>query len=516
VIATIGAAIFLVGTIFFFRWAIEQGWIGREMRFALGLFAGGALTALATRNLLLRGERRLGVALLLAGLGTLQFTLRVGAVDYRFYAPMAGLVATAVITLFAGGLAARSRNGGALTVSLVCGVATPFVFSQGGHHEVALALYLGVLMAACLAVPYLAQEGARWHVTRWAATLGVWLSLLVACEAVTRADAAVLGALLIAHLILAGVFAWLPGLTAAPGTPTALWLVVSILATSYGHRVWSVMDLPPEGFAVPVLAAAGWNLMLRAPLRRRMGGPRADWLLAALAVGHITLAVPVALEWRWVGPLWGVFAVSLAWAAVAAERRPLVTEVQTLRRLAAALALLTTIRVLLHGFDGEPLASSRFIPIVNSRFAEGALASIAWYLLALRRKGQLAVASFIGLEIVANLTVAAEAARIVDWLRPPLEFGAGSSRAASVVMTLVWALSGAAQWMRGLPQRTSLERGLLAWGYVWMAISGLKLIGADLDQADTPLRALAFLGVGAIGMAAAVLASRRRASESSM
>jgi hypothetical protein len=36
---------------------------------------------------------------------------------------------------------------------------------------------------------------------------------------------------------------------------------------------------------------------------------------------------------------------------------------------------------------------------------------------------------------------------------------------------------------------------------------------SDLDRADTPLRALAFLGVGGIGMAAAILANRKRVGE---
>ncbi|WP_243385026.1 hypothetical protein [Geothrix alkalitolerans] len=75
-------------------------------------------------------------------------------------------------------------------------------------------------------------------------------------------------------------------------------------------------------------------------------------------------------------------------------------------------------------------------------------------------------------------------------------------------MTLVWALSGAWQWMRGLGQREAARRALLAAGYAWMGIASFKLIVSDLDRADTPLRALAFLGVGAIGMAAAILAHR--------
>jgi uncharacterized membrane protein len=80
-------------------------------------------------------------------------------------------------------------------------------------------------------------------------------------------------------------------------------------------------------------------------------------------------------------------------------------------------------------------------------------------------------------------------------------------------MTLVWALSGAWQWMRGLGKRNAARQALMIAGYVWMGLASLKLIASDLDRADTPLRALAFLGVGGIGMAAAILANRARTEE---
>ena len=161
-IAGIGAAIFLAGAAFFLRWAIQQGWLGAELRFALGLLAGGGIAGFAAR-LLLGDSRRLGVALLLAGLGTLQFTFRAGAVDYHFFAAPLGLAAVAILTLVAGALATRTGSGGALTVALVSGLAAPLVFSQGGHHEVALAVYLAVLLGTSLAIPYLARTGGTWH-----------------------------------------------------------------------------------------------------------------------------------------------------------------------------------------------------------------------------------------------------------------------------------------------------------------------------------------------------------------
>jgi len=505
-IAGAGAAIFLAGAVFFFRWAIQQGWLGAELRFLLGLLAGGGIAAVAAK-LILGEDRRLGVALLLAGLGTLQFTFRAGAMAYHFYPAALGLAAAALVTLVAGGLAARGRSGGALTVALVSGLAAPLVFSQGGHHEVALALYLAVLMAATLAVPYLAGLGGAWHGARWTALLGTWLLLLPACAEVLKADASLLALLLILHLALAGGWAWLPGREEKPGTPTVLWLIASILATSYGWLLWKRLGLAPEAFALPVLAVAALNLALVKPLRRRLDGRQADWGLLALAAGHLALAVPVALAWRWVGPLWGAFALGLAWASLQAEDSEYAQEATALRWLAAGLALLTTLRWAFHGLDSLFFHGSGLTPILNPAFAEGALAAAAWFMLT-RRGGPLGLISFLALEVTANVTLAFEAARLVQWLQASGSRGWGPSRAASVAMTLVWALSGAWQWMRGLGERDAARRALLIAGYAWMGIASFKLIASDLDRADTPLRALAFLGVGAIGMAAAILAHR--------
>lgn len=507
-IAGIGSALFLAGTVFFFRWAVQQGWMGPELRFALGLLTGGVLTTFSAR-LVLGAGRRLGVALLLAGLGTLQFSFRAGALVYRFFDPALGLAAVAILTVLAGALATRSRSGGALTVALISGLAAPLAFSQGGHHEVALALYLAVLMSATLAVPYLAGTGGTWHGARWTAFLGTWLLLLPACGEVLRADAALLGLLLILHLALAGILAWLPGHPERPGTPAALWLTASILATAFGWMLWRRLGWTPELFAAPVLAAGAWNLALVKPVRRRLETRRADLALLALSAGHLALAVPVALAWRWSGTLWGAFALALAWAAHRGEASDPEGS-PSLRWLALGMALLATLRWMVHGIDGAFDPWSGGTPFLRPAFAEGALAAAAWALLARGRDGLARLGAFLALEITANATLALEAARFVHWLQAPDPRQAAwtATRAASITLTLVWALSGAWQWMRGLGLEGGARRAILAAGYAWMGLAAAKLLLSDLATADTPLRALAFLGVGGIGMAAAILARR--------
>jgi len=510
-VAGAGALLFLAGAAFFLHWSIQRGWLGPELRFLLGLLGGGAITALAARYLL-RERAALGTSLLLAGLGTLVFAFRMGAFTYHFFPPTLGFAASFLLVLVAGGLAARAKCGGALAVGLGTGLLAPIVFSQGGHHEVALALYLTVLMGAALAVAYLGKVSARWAFSRWLALAGTWLLLTAACFEIQAGDALALLGLLVVHLALAGLWIWLPGQeeAARPVSPTTLWVLVVLSFTGLLWQLWKHdLHWMPEAFALPILCLAGLNLALVKPLRARLGNRQADFGLLALAAGFLALAVPVALAWRWVGPLWGAFALGMTWAAGRVAGHPDWDEAEaaTLRRLALGLLVAGTLRWMVHGGDvwdfgyafgdWRPLA----VPFLNTRFVEGALVALGWGLLA--RNGAFPILGALGLEFVGGVTLGVELAHLV-------RYSGGTLRSASIVLTLTWALLGAGQWLKGLGTTGGLRRMLMAGGYGWLGVASAKLILVDLATADTPLRALAFLGVGGIFMGAALLGNHLR------
>lgn len=510
-VAAVGSFLFLVGAAYFLHWSIQQGWIGPELRFLLGLLVGGGLS-FGSARLLLGHSPKLGAVLLLAGLGTLLFTFRWGAFEYHFYPPALGLVATFVCTLLAGGLSVRAKSGASLSVALIAGLLAPLVFSQGGHHEVGLALYLAVLMGAALAVPYLGNIGARWGLPRVLAVFGTWIFLAAAALNVPSGDAGTLFLLLLLHLLITGLWIWLPGQAEAkPSMATPLWLLVSLAATSLAWVLWKELHWIQEGFAGPVLVIAALNLALVKPLRIRLDGRSADLGLLVLAAGHLALAVPVALAWHWVGPVWGLFALGLAWSVGEAEQRPEwnAQSVRTLTWMALGMAIAATLRWLVHGLDVwdfwyyPGLSRTTMMPFFNNRFAEGALAAAAWGLLA-RRQGFTRVLGFLGLEFVGGLTLSLELAHLMRWLD-------GTSRGASVTVTLAWAVFGALQWLRSLSEtRNDLRRALAIAGYGWLGLASLKLISLDLDHADVPTKALAFLGVGAVIITAALVGNKLR------
>jgi uncharacterized membrane protein len=503
-IAAAGAGIFLIGAVFFLYWSIEQGWIGPEMRFLLGLVVGGALAAGAAK-LTLGDSPKLGVCLLLAGIGTLMFTFRWGAFEYDFYSPTLGLAGTALAVLLAGALAARARLGSALCVALSAGLISPLVFSEGGHHEIALAIYLAVLLSTALAIPYLTQVGARWVVTRWLGFVGTWALLAGAVLNASFEDANTLMILVLLHYVLAGLWIWLPGQKEAkPSTPTILWSLATLATSSLSWVLWKRGDYPEEWFAGPALLMALVNLLLVKPLRIRLECRQADLGLLVLAAGHLALAVPIAMDWQWVGPMWALFALGMAWAVTYAEDHPdwEEDEVRALLLLALGMASIATLRWMVHTVDGLD-HSAMPTPLFNRNFAEAAFTCLAWGLLA-RRGRTSGVISAVALELVANVALSVELGRMVR------HFG-GTGWAASIVMTLTWAFSGAVQWLMSLSRENrELRLGLAIAGYSWLGIASFKLIVADLAGASTPLRALAFLGVGAIFLTAALVANRFR------
>ena len=524
-IGGIGAGIILLGTIFFLGWSIQQGYLTPGPRLLLGLVAGSAMS-FGAATMILKGTRKLGICVLAAGLGTLLLTLYYGSsTNPPLLSPSLGFAGIGLAILFGGGLAAKAKSGGSLVVTLIIAFWAPIAFSQGGHHEVALTIYLAVLMAASLAVPYLANVGAQWGVTRWVAVIGTWAMLAAASLNAASGDADAMLLLLGFHAVLAALWIWLPGQgEAKPRTPTILWFLVSLSLTSLAWALWKKLAWTPEWFAGPALLFAAVNLGMVKPLRARLDSKQADLGLLVLAAGHLALAVPIAMHWKWVGPMWGAFALGLAWAAGRAEALEEweESEISSLRRLAFGMAVLAFIRWLVgsvdlweHTFSYYRAASGT--PLLNGVFAEGLLVSAAWFMLA-RRKGVLGLLAFVALEITANLTLALEAARVVravqaSGLPAYSDYGGYylASRGASVAVTLVWTLSGALQWLRSFAMEDhNIRRALAVGGYVWLAIASLKLLSVDTSHANTGIRALAFLAVGGIFLGVAILANRMK------
>jgi hypothetical protein len=494
-----GALLFLVGMGYGLAVSIEQGWLSAPVRVAVGLLAGVGLVLVAGR-LLLRGGSPLGVGYLAAGVGTWMFALYYGAHDARLFAPAWAWLGAWVAVLAGGGLAARSRQDGALAVSLAVGCLAPPLFRETLTSLPVLLTHVLVLGGGALTILYLSGTGARWRWSRLVLALGAWLLAAWGTARLLAYPFPAPGfALLIALAGLGLVLAWLPRhpeTPAAPGAMTAAALVGFALAWWHvGHALaW-----PREAFAVALGALALVSLGLIAPARRRMGGREHDLALGLLGAGFLLLAVPVAVEWRWVGLGWSLGAVALSLATIRAadHNRPNLLLIAFVVAVAASAVWVN---------ESARLPRDAW-PLLNLAGVSGTLVALAWAGLATRSGPQrglvVVVAQAVGVHVVAwELRRGLPDVAVAHLLLP----------LGSLAVTLSYGVVGAAQWWWSLARDTAAagRRAVRGLGYVWLAAAGLKLMVYDLAEADRLTRATAALAVGALLLGAAFAANRRR------
>jgi len=501
-VAAVGAGILLLGSIFLLRHAIQQGWVGPTARFLFGLALGAGLSAVAARKLL-AGAPKLGTALLAAGLGTLEFTFYVGAFSYDFYPGSWGFGLVALGCVAAGALATRARAQGAFLVAYAAAFVAPFVFSSRSGNWTLLSLYELSLLAAAVLVAHVAPEARRWGWTRWAvnASQGL-LQLGVAAGASVRFEPE-LFLLLGVALALAAIWIWRPAPDGPAKSPTSLWISFSLTALLAAWLHWDHLNWSEATFALPVLALAALQIAIAAPARRSWARPGGELGLLVVAGALALVAVPIALDWSWVGPLWGFLAVGARLGALRLDERGEAArpEAVALRWVGLGLAASATVRWLVIVATETDAHRALVIPILNQGFITAMLVAVALHMVALSPTWE-RYAGFVGVEGVLNLAAAFEVARFLA------RFGA-SNRAQLIAITIVWALSGAGQWLAGLRREEGeLRRGLVAAGYLGLAAAAAKLVLVDLEGSSTALRAVAFLLSGGIFLGAALLAHR--------
>lgn len=142
----IGAAALLLGVAWFFKYAVDNNWIGPLGRVALGALAGAGVLV-ATE--LLRPRTRTVYIQVLAGVGLalLYVSAYAAFAFYHLFPASAAFAAVAVVTLLGGALAVHHRGEAILMLALIAGLLSPVLLSTGEDRPAALFGYLFVLTA---------------------------------------------------------------------------------------------------------------------------------------------------------------------------------------------------------------------------------------------------------------------------------------------------------------------------------------------------------------------------------
>lgn len=163
----IGAAAFVLGALFFFKYAVDSAWIGPAGRVAVGGLVGAALLV-AAEVTAARSKASFVQSLTGVGLAVLFAATWASSALYGLVSVTTAFVVSAVWLLLGAGLAYRRRGEAILVLTLVAALLNPVVLSTGQDRPLALFGYLLLITTVVLAVA--TELGFRF--VPWLAVLG--------------------------------------------------------------------------------------------------------------------------------------------------------------------------------------------------------------------------------------------------------------------------------------------------------------------------------------------------------
>ena len=156
----VGVAVLLLAAVFFFKFAIEKGWISKPLRLLAGAAVGLVMIGLGEWSLIKRQLRLFAAGIMGGGVVLLYFVVFVASPNGWYHligAPLAfGLMC--IVTALGMALSVQTRMLSTALVALIGAMATPMLLSTGENRQVLLMCYMLVVDAGFLSLGL----GMRW------------------------------------------------------------------------------------------------------------------------------------------------------------------------------------------------------------------------------------------------------------------------------------------------------------------------------------------------------------------
>jgi uncharacterized membrane protein len=303
----IGIAAVLVGVSYFLKLAFDNNWIGPAGRVVIGLIAGIGVLAWSER-FRRHGYLMFSYSLKAVGVSVLYLSLWAAFHVYNlipvFVAFFAMLAVTAGVTM----LAIFQDTEILAAFALIGGFATPILLSTGQNHEIQLFSYLMLLDGATLTMVIYKP----WRRLALLSFLGT-LTLYIGWYSTFYNRSQITPTLTFATLFFA-IFAVAPLIVRKPESETYLATMIPLLlafanAVTYFLQVYAIFEEIDKH--ITAWFAVGLALLyLVLSLRKEdyFPDPKNAWRLGvlhlAIALGLITVAIPIRLDGHWITIGW--------------------------------------------------------------------------------------------------------------------------------------------------------------------------------------------------------------------
>lgn len=316
-VVRMGVLVLFVGLAFLAKYAIDNALLPPQLRLAAIAAAGIALFAFGFR-LRRKAPDKLGYALTLQGAGVAVLYLTVFAAFrlYQFLPAGAAFAALGLICAFSAVIALAQNAPSMAFIGFAGGFAAPVLVSTGQGNHVGLFSYYLLLGVAIAAIAW-ARAWRGLNLLGFFATFGVataWGVLKYRPEQYASTQPFLIAFFLV-YVAASVLYATRHSLSAKKAVDATLVFGVPIVA--FGLQAGLVQGIEyATAFSALALGAfylaLGWWMA-----RRKQGGDEASrWMaecFAALGLGFVTLAVPLALDARWTSAVWAIEGAGVYW-----------------------------------------------------------------------------------------------------------------------------------------------------------------------------------------------------------
>jgi uncharacterized membrane protein len=312
----IGIAAVLIGVSYFLKYAFDNNWIGPAGRVSIGLLAGIAVVVWS-ENFRKHGYRAFSYSLKAVGIGALYLSLWAAFHVYALMPSAVTFVAMVAVTGSTAALAIAQDAEILAAFALIGGFSTPLLLSTGQNHELQLFSYLALLDLAAV-VMVARKPWRRLLVLSYLGTLLLYLGWYAEFYSRDQLNATVAFATL-----FFGIFAIAPLVAHRPKAESAVFRSIPLFlafvnAGVYFLQVYVMFEaIDKPAMAWFALALAAVYIFLSRQTRAYYPDPenveRLHFLHLALAIGFITVAIPIRLDGHWITIGWLVEAAVLLW-----------------------------------------------------------------------------------------------------------------------------------------------------------------------------------------------------------
>jgi uncharacterized membrane protein len=502
----IGIAALLIGVSYFLKFAFDNNWIGPAGRISIGLVAGIAIVIWSER-FRAKDYKAFSYSLKAVGIGTLYLSLWAAFHLYNLIPSSVAFALMLVVTAATSVMALTQDAQILAAFALVGGFSTPVLLSTGENKEVALFTYVAILDIATLVLVAF-RPWRRLLVMSYVGTLVLYLAWYW-----TFYNGGPLQLTLAYASLFFAIFAIAPLITLQPaGEHPILAAIPAVLAfvnagVYFLEAYAMIQEVNKVNMAWFALALAAVYIFLsRLVHARKLASGTSEilyYLHLALAIGFITVAIPIRLDAHWITIGWFIEAGVLLWVANRIHS-------DFLNAFALGALVLGITRLLaIDNFHTTQLIFN--LRMATFAVAVAVLGAVAWF--GARREDETArtisAMAVVALNVLALIALSREVSDY--YLRQMAGFRSTGHQwrgayldyhnleiARDFTYSALWMAYGAMLMIVGFLRRSAFVR----WqALILIAVTIVKVFVYDVSQLDRAYRIVSFIVLGALLLA---------------